>query len=77
VTIHLTATALEYIRATMPAAAGYREGGPLFGAPVVLEAEGPLPERSGYWQTDDGRRLEFVLDAAGIHPTVEAGGPRP
>lgn len=72
-TIHLTGPLLDWILDHLPSAATYQESGLLWGAKVVLE-EGLAP-MSGYWLAPDGRRLGFVLDGAGIHPTAEAGGP--
>jgi hypothetical protein len=71
-TIHLTGPLLDWILDHLPSASTYREGGLLWGAPVVLEEE--LPPRLGYWRTEDGRRLEFVLDEAGLHPVRELVG---
>jgi hypothetical protein len=74
-TIHLSGALLDWILDHLPSAATYREGGRwdrsqrLWGAAVVLE-EGLAPN-SGYWLADDGRRLGFVLDGAGIHPRAE------
>lgn len=65
--IHLPRTGLQSLRTKL--AGTPQEPGRLLGAAVVVEAE--LPPGRGYYLADDGRRLEFVLDAAGIHPTAE------
>lgn len=75
-TIHLAGKALLYIYETQPRmAASLNEEWRVLGADVVVDTA--LPPRSGYYQTTDGRRLEFALDHAGIHPLREADGPLP
>jgi len=74
-TIHLSGNLLDWILDHLPSAASYRSEGLLWGARVILEEE--LAPNAGYWLAPDGRRLGFVLDGVGIHPTAEAGGPLP
>lgn len=68
--IHLAPAGLLWILEHLPAAAtNPPEGLRINGAPVVLDWR--LPPRIGYFCADDGRRLEFALDRAGIHPVRE------
>lgn len=69
-TLHVTGPTLDYILEHLPRArVTLATEGRVWGVPVVVEADERVSR--SYFQAEDGRRLEVVVDEAGLHPVRE------